>query len=278
MSKDLKCDFEKLRDWRIDGEYPPSDELFRCIMKLSEEAALLHSTYHHYTRLAAIPCIFKNSGAFLRLTRLSSARLNDHNECDKFAGKDEATNTYVGCFNHDGSESANLWWLYARGSCRSVRITFPAEQFTAWMDVVRKKVALCTDVVYAAVRRKKECYSQERQNVLCWSDCRIKVKDLPNFLRKKYVAGRMKDYEWRSENETRIIVKESGGDQYQYIPIPDVIIPKLRITLSPWASDDDYEAIKGKVTSCLAPFGWRPTAKNVRKSVLTGAMDVLRKR
>ena len=274
--RQLRERFEILKNWRVNEELPPSEELFRCVMKLSEEASHLHRAYHHYSSIDAVLHIFGKGNPSWRLTRLTSLKLNDHNECDKFAGKDEAQKTYIASFCHDGSENANLWWLYAKGNPKAIRLTFSASAIAKWMDSMRVKNALLADVVYAAVSGRNDPDSFERRNVLGWSDVRISVDGLSKFLQKKGVAGRLKDYEWRDESETRIILRSDKGLKYEHIPVPMSIIPELRITLSPWAKDRDVKCVREKLEGFLGPYGWRPTRTNFRNSVLTGAMDALR--
>ena len=272
----FKEKIDRLKSWRDgDDEMLPSDELMKGLLKVSIDAATCHSAYNHYTSVEAFKKIFgKKSGSSIRLSRLSSVMMNDHNECGKYTPYKVAKQTYICCFNHDGAECANLWWLYAKGKSDTLRITFPAKEFSKWCDDLRKQGHVVADVLYAAVRGEKDDYEFERQNTVGWEDQCIRVKELPKQLGETELAGRMKDYEWRSERETRIIVSKKSCDRFAYIEIPDVLIKKMRITTSPWVNDDDYERIKKQVSECLEGR-WKCTQKNFRPSVLERTMDAL---
>ena len=276
---EFKDKIEALKSWRDpDDEMLPSKEILKGLLRISTEAATCHSAYSHYTTVKAFKKIFggKNDPS-LRLSRLASVTLNDRNESDKYIRPELARQTFVGCFNHDGSECANLWWLYAKGSPDALRITFPARPFEAWCAELRKQDAIVADVLYAAVKGEKDDYAFNRRNTLSWEDQRIGVKDFHVLLGNPELAGRVKDYEWRAERETRIIVRKSTGDRFVYLPLPDWLIGEMRITTSPWVTDSDYERIKDCVSACLGSR-WMCTQKSFRPSVLERSMDALQKK
>ena len=276
--KVLKERAERLCDWRIGEEFPPSKELISGIMAIAENAATQHMAYHHYTSLEG----FKKIAASrrFRLTRLTSISLNDRNECGKYAySKASASRTFITCFNHEGAECANLWWLYSKGQPKSLRLTIPHEAFQRWAEELRtrKTETEVRDVVYAAVKGWRDEYQYERQDVLSWDDQRVHVPGLSRCLADDQFCGCMKDYEWRAEHETRIIVrKKKSGRRFEFVDIPDYVLSSLKITTSPWVSDDDYEEIKNVAQDCLAGK-WNMTRQNFRSSVLERTMDALRR-
>lgn len=271
---------ENLQKW-LDNEriLPPSIEGLKGCLQVAEEAATLHAAYHHYTTCEAFCKIFKSETVHrIRLSRLASTKLNDGNECDKYTLPKFAQHTFVCSFNHEGAESANLWYLYARANPRAMRITFPAKEFADWVTDLRKQDVLVTDVVYAAVRGGRDDYPQDRQNTLCWEDIKIHVENLSELLRDESLVGRLKDYEWRSERETRFLVHDEKDERFKFVEIPTSLIKKLRITMSPWARDEDYEEAKECAAKMLGFSGWKPTAATFRSSVLTNAMESLRQK
>lgn len=274
----LKEKAELLRDWRVDDELPPSDELIDGIMAIAENAATQHMAYHHYTSLEGFKHIAKSRQ--LRLTRLSSISLNDRNERDKYASSSSVANrTFIACFNHEGAECANLWWLYSKGEPKSLRLTIPHEAFQRWAEELRtrKTKTEVRDVVYAAVKGWRDEYQYERQDVLSWDDQRVHVPGLSRCLGDDQFCGCMKDYEWRAEHETRIIVrKKKSGRRFEFVDIPDYVLSSLKITTSPWVSDDDSKEIMNVAQDCLAGK-WKMTRQNFRPSVLERTMDALRR-
>lgn len=271
---------ENLQQW-LDSErvLPPSIEGLKGCLRVAEDAATLHAAYHHYTTCEAFYKIFKSGTEHrMRLSRLASARLNDGNECDKYSMPKTAQHTFVCCFNHEGAESANLWYLYAKGNPRAMRITFPAKEFAEWVTDLRKQGVLVTDVVYAAVRGGRDDYPQDRQNTLCWEAVKVHVENLSDLLEDESLVGRLKDYEWRSERETRFLVRDERDERFKYLEIPTSLIKKLRITMSPWASDEDYDEARKCAATALGFSGWKPTSTTFRPSVLTNAMESLRRK
>ena len=270
----------RLKEWQGDD---PCDEVsissLNAILKIAKDAAICHTAYHHYTTVAAIKKIFAlSSQPSLRLTRISSAKLNDHNECDKYASEKSTSDcTFIVCFNHESAESANLWWLYARGDSESVRITIPQKDFVKWCGKFNNSEMLVSDVVYAAVKGMDDRYPQKRQNVLAWEDQRIRILDLASKIRSGCFTGRFKDYEWRSEAETRFIKTGSENSRYEFVEIPAEVIPNLRITTSPWASEKVHEKIRRIAERRLGQFGWKATRDSFRPSVLAGAMNYLKR-
>ena len=271
---------ENLQKWlKSERILPPSIEGLKGCLQVAEGAAILHSAYHHYTTCEAFCKIFKSKTEhWMRLSRLASARLNDGNECDKYSKPKNAQGTFVCCFNHEGAENANLWYLYANGNPRAMRITFPAKEFAEWVASLREQGVLVTDVVYAAVRGGKDDYPQDRQNTLCWEDVKVHVENLSGMLEDEKLTGRLKDYEWRSERETRFLIMGKGDARFERVEVPVWLIRKLRITMSPWASDEDYEETKECAAKALGFSGWKPTKNTFRSSVLTHAMEALRKK
>lgn len=273
--KALKEKAERLRDWRIDDELPPSDELIDGIMAIAERAATQHMAYHHYTSFEGFKHIAKSRQ--LRLTRLSSTSLNDRNERDKYAKSSSVANrTFITCFNHEGAECANLWWLYSKGEPKSLRLTIPHEAFQRWAEELRAREPKTEvrDVVYAAVKGWRDEYQYERQDVLSWDDQRVHIPNLSEYLGNERFCGCLKDYEWRAEHETRIIVRGKGVSRFEYIDIPDYVWDSLKITTSPWVTDDDYEEIMKTAQELLAGK-WKMTRQNFRPSVLERTMDAL---
>lgn len=274
----LKEKAELLRDWRVDDELPPSDELIDGIMAIAENAATQHMAYHHYTSLEGFKHIAKSRQ--LRLTRLSSISLNDRNERDKYASSSSVANrTFVACFNHEGAECANLWWLYSKGEPKSLRLTIPHEAFQRWAEELRARETRTEvrDVVYAAVKGWRDEYQYERQDVLSWDDQRVHIPKLSEYVGHERFCGCLKDYEWRAEHETRIIVRGTGVTRFEYIDIPDYVLDSLKITTSPWVSDGDYEEIRKTAQERLAGK-WKMTRQNFRPSVLERTMDALSKK
>ncbi len=268
----------QLEKWQDEvGDRSASASAFKAIMQIAERGALLHGAYHHYTNIASFAKIFKSKNAHsLRLTPISAVRLNDRNECDKYADANEAQRTFIACFNHENSESANLWWLYAHGDPESVRITFSQKDFVAWSGHLANSGVCMADVVYAAVNGANDLYPQKRRNVLSWEDQRIRIDGLKALLCGAK-AGRLKDYEWRSEAETRIIKVGSSDAKYEFVEIPEEIIASLRITTSPWATEKIRQKICAIADSHLGRFGWKASKTTFRPSVLTGTMDYLKR-
>lgn len=271
--------FELLKEW-LEKEAPEavSKSAFKAIMRLAEESACLHRAYHCYTSFDAVKGIFGGiNGAMWRSTNLVSSKLNDWNESGKYGKKTEALKTCIVCFNHDTAEDANLWWLYAKGNPKSLRVTLPQPAFKKWCDYLKKDKVVAADVVYAAVRNDGDRYPQARQNVLRWEDATIVVQNLEKLIRDRNYTGRLKDYEWRSERETRLIAKidAKSDDRFVKFDIPDDVIRELRFTTSPWATDADYIEMRDEVAALLERYGWKKTRENFRSSVLEGKMNVV---
>jgi len=113
---------------------------------------------------------------------------------------------------------------------------------------------------------------------MSWEDQRVGVEGLWKMAYRKDRLGIFKDYEWKDERETRIIVQMKRFDNrinYVCLPFDRETISQLRITTSPWATDADVEKMRKAAIKLLSPFGWKPTKQNFRISVLSGALKAL---
>ena len=78
---------------------------------------------------------------------------------------------------------------------------------------------------------------------------------LPDDIRDPNLAGWIKDYEWRAEQETRIrvIVKRKNTKvDYIALPIPDDVMSEISLTFGPWANDNEIANMKAQLCTALA--------------------------
>lgn len=277
----------------------------RECLDIAREATQYHGFFQHYTSMDRLVSMILYQQFWL--TRGDSSRLDDQLEWQKYGRQAEWRRTYIGCFSHVNSENAAMWGLYGPKNHDSVRISIPNEKMVKWISdiqsaalkpVVRKNgkspwvdgkeiqdfEILFGDLVYLAVD-DGERYDRNRSNCASWCDVNTDepIDNLPRQLYTEDIVGWVKDYEWKDERESRIVLKVGSGEKVQTgnvaIAIPLYVLEAMTVTFSPWATDDEIESDKRLLLCVLHKAGIEnSTAKKFRRSFLSGALQKWEKR
>lgn len=256
-----------------------------------------HGFYQHYTTLSRV--ITKLAERKWWLSRSDSENLNDRQESLKFGVRRIASRTYQSSFCHGAAESAALWSLYAPSDPFAIRITISGEAMKQWVVYLRGKGSELhgtnskraiesvdfSDIVYAAVAfrdMKRDSKDVRRGNRLYWSEVNssAKMPNLEDLIHGEKCTCRMKDYEWRHERESRLIVRTVRGDgpAGAWVKITRELINDMKFTFSPWLDKRQEKEVQSIITTALHS-NVDDSAKNqsqhrFRRSVLQGALNL----
>jgi len=260
----------------------------------------LWPNYQHYTTLSRLQA--KLEGQWF-LSRGDSTRLNDAQECRKFGSPDVLSHTWESCFSAATAESAAMWAMYCKKSPFAVRITIPNAVMQSWMTSLERgkccrvyvqgkrkeknrylKRAIGVqlfglfDLVYAAtdfVQNKQDKLDRDRRNALMWNQVFANVEDVRKLIADERMTGLLKDYEWRQELESRLIVrteKVERADARVYVSVPKSVRESMRYTLSPWLDKEHEQEVVDLISGMLTRHGLS-TADKIYRSVLSGALN-----
>jgi len=144
--------------------------------------------------------------------------------------------TYVASFGFGKLENVAMWVVYGDPLCDAVRMGFGTEDVVAAVDAVRDDGALVSEVkgdgTYPSLRLDKVSvdihdivYATGKS--LSWDENRLRgdvCADVEEAMRDPEMLGYVKDFAWRYERETRIVVTLPPGS-----PMPSrIAIPFQR--------------------------------------------------
>lgn len=262
----------------IDDFQKDGNSLLSCL-RTASGALMAHTQFQHYTSFTRALQILKHRRIWL--TCGNSENLNDQIEWQKYGpSKKYWKNIFQASFSYGTAEQAFMWYAYGPKNHQSVRLSIPAEAMGKWRETVKglkgsrlrimdakkpdaqgddKRVVTVDDadihdILYLAVD-DKDRYGRERKNCVAWDAARQHFPTLPDDIRDPDLAGWIKDYEWRAEQETRIriLVKPQRVKvDYVALPIPDTVLSEMSITFGPWATDEEIQAMQAQVKTALA--------------------------
>lgn len=278
-------------------EFEESTELTKALDVVSKYS-ILFDQYHHYTNYARVIQLLLTQRWWL--TRGDMAWLNDRAEHRKYGLEKTWKRLFQASFARGKSEHAFMWALYCRHDANAVRITIPKEAMSKWRETVKGfktvqretpgqkprsgkhptdlvvEAADMRDVVYVATSSPRTKRIGERQNAVSWNDVVAKFPGLETEILKDDVAGWIKDYEWRAEQETRICVRlrsAKGDPKCVSIPIPDEVLKTMSFTFGPWTGPTQAKDWESAIRSIYAQRGLAPKEKAFKTSMLTGALE-----
>ena len=194
----------------------------------------------------------------------------------------------MGCFSYAQSESAAFWGLYCPPTYKAIRIRFAKTSIQKLLEStaafacrngkrngkIDVDSAVFSDVAYACVPFDK--YDDKNRSKTVFHDGENTAK-IPKLDDQKYnskVTGLVKDYEWRFENESRLLIrtKKTHGEHI-LVSLPKGVIANMHFTLSPWATDEEKEFVKTSIKRWFAKakVEW-PKKEMFSKSVLEGGL------
>jgi len=261
-------------------------------VRILKKAGVAHPRYCHYTTLGALKKIFRYKT--FRLTLGNSYSLDDNQEYEKYGSQERWGKTYIGCFSYAQAESAALWGLYCSPECNAIRIRFSKDAMLKWVkslkafSCVRGKKGseveifppLFSDVAYACVPFDENDPKKRTNKVFHNTECTHEIIGLCKQKRDAAVTGFVKDYEWRFENESRLLIrtKEPQG-KHLLISLPDEVLADMRFTLSPWVNDEERDSIQDTITNLFKAAGIKRSKKGMfTKSALEGGLKKWAKR
>lgn len=146
--------------------------------------------------------------------------------------------------------------------------------------LVKLKSVQFRDLVYVAVSDpdcSSDKYDIRRSNSMSWEGITVHdIGDLPDEIVEDWATGLAKDYEWRHERESRLLVKmpKNAGRGIK-VAIPDEVLDDMRFTYSPWLRPNMEAVAEKLITSALAKRLKREPKKlhqRFRRSVLAGGL------
>lgn len=270
-------------------------------LKIASDASMLHSQYQHYTTFSRALQILKHRR--LWLTRGDSEKINDQIEWQKY-GPTRALwkKTFQASFSYGTAERAFMWHAYGPRDWQSVRLSVTPKGMQEWRTaasalsgqtlfvmnakrpddsgspnrIVEVESADIHDILYLAVDDKNR-YDRKRNNCAAWDMATNHFETMPDDIRDPALVGWAKDYEWRDERETRIVVKTKKakpGVDFIELPIPESVMAEMSLTFGPWASVGDIEAMKAQLKTALSPGHERTSIPRdfFKRSFLAGAL------
>ena len=232
-----------------------------------KERGVQHKWFCHYTSLDKFKLMLATKTIWL--TRCSSLRFDDTIEGKKYGSNEEASKRYIACFSIGKPENAAMWGLYCPPTYKAIRIVIPKDAMNNWVENIdvfkvrnggvdmsapmRNVDSYFSDIVYASVRGDDD--DRDRSNTIFWEgESTEKIVGLEKQKRGVRVTGRVKDYEWRFERESRLIVKvrnEDYGEEFLAVRLSDDLLRSFEFTFSPWANDDEKGFVRNSVTDWL---------------------------
>lgn len=279
---------------KVQAEFAKQTDLDNALRYMAGDARWCHDYYQHYTTLDRV--IDKIKGDWW-MTRADSVRLNDLQESRKFGVRDLYSKTYQISFCHGKAEGAAMWGLYANNNPFAIRITIPADKMKLWIDSIfvdesmsvddkKEKCALTNlpnceklrivdirDVIYAPATlcdKNADKYTQERYDKICWEGQFAKeMKDFSKQRFNRMSSAILKDYEWRHERESRIIVgyDETASCKKSAIKlkVPEYVIADMRFTFSPWLKDEYFVYIEKMIRTIYDIRGIKFDGRSVQR-------------
>ena len=245
-----------------------------------------HDMYQHYTTLENV--LTKISKGAWWLSCCTSDRLNDQKEAVKYGSLKEARMLYQTCFCHGAAESVAMWGLYQCSRPCAVRISLTKDSIRNWIDALnvdsgknhKFQSVLFRDLVYLAVSdpdRQGDKYDVRRTDCLSWESVVAKgIKGLQDEIAEEWATGLVKDYEWRHERESRLLVKvRKHAGRGIKVDIPGEVLEDMRFTFSPWLSPKMEALAEKLILEALVKRLKRTPRKlkqRFRRSVLAGGL------
>ncbi len=221
-----------------------------------------HDMYQHYTTLKNV--LEKISKGEWWLSCCTSDRLNDQKEAVKYGSPKEARRLYQTCFCHGAAESVAMWGMYQCSKPCAVRISLTKESLRRWMKVLASEAetnrkydaVIFRDLVYLSVVNpdwQKDRFEMKRANCVSWEGATTnRIEDLEDEIVEDWTTGLVKDYEWRHECESRLLVKvRKHAGRGMKVDIPDDVLEDMRFTFSPWLSPNMEDLAKKLISDAL---------------------------
>lgn len=247
-----------------------------------------HDMYQHYTTLEKV--LEKITKGEWWLSCCTSDRLNDQKEAVKYGSLKEARTLYQTCFCHGSAESVAMWGLYQCSKPCAVRITLTKWSLRNWMRALKAEMnrdeqfarVQFRDLVYLSTVDpdcQGEKYDIKRANSVSWESVTTqKIEGLQDEIAEDWVTGLVKDYEWRHERESRLLVKvRKHTGRGMKIDVPNDVLEDMRFTFSPWLKPNMESLAEKLITEALAkrlkkdPRKFKPC---LRRSVLAGGLNL----
>ena len=277
------------------------------MLKTLENGALRHDEFQQYLRQGNLEKMILGNKMLLR--RGDSPELDDWRECKQFGDPELWSRTYIGCFCHERAENVALWWMYGKGLEDAVRVTFSRRAFRSWvnrlnrehsykvhdLDVVERTTRpslyrlasplIVSDVAYATIRKHnpennpRDETSGKGVLTVSWDGTCRHVKDLDVFVKQRKATGRFKDYEWRFERETRLLIEiETTGEGPDQIVVPFPVNTlandgRICITAGPWMPEHKFQAMTRRLQALFRLKGLEDGIVRIERSVLSGALN-----
>ena len=281
MANEKKSPYEKRK------ERFSSVTSLRAALNRVAKPTFQHDMYQHYTTLSNV--LLKISSGKWWLSCCTSDRLNDQNEAIKYGNRIEARRLYQTCFCHGAAESVAMWGLYQCSKPCAVRISLTKDSLHKWMDALTAHIerngkkyenVLFRDLVYLSVanpERNGDKYDIRRAEALTWEGVSTKkIENLQDEIGNTWATGLVKDYEWRHECESRLLVKvQKNAGRGIAVPIPDEVLDDMRFTFSPWLSPN-MEALSERLITDALKKRLKTEPKHLtqrfRRSVVAGGL------
>lgn len=277
------------------------------MLKVLESGSLRHDEYHQYIKIEHLEKMILGNKMLFR--RGNSPALDDWQECKEFGDSVLWSRTYIGCFCHERIENVALWWMYGKGCPDAVRLTLSRCTFRRWIDRLSRETsfkvpdfdefgratgptAFCpsrppfvSDIAYATIRKSNKGSAERGKGTgkglfsVSWDGTCRHVGNLAGFIKTPEATGRFKDYEWRFERETRILIEiksDKGGPDQIVVPCPLSSIVRdngVRITAGPWMPERKYDEMKYRLESLFHVKGLDSKSIPIERSCLTGALN-----
>ena len=250
--------------------------------------AFHHDMYQHYTTLENV--LEKISKGEWWLSCCTSDRLNDQKEAVKYGSLKESRTLYQTCFCHGSAESVAMWGLYQCSKPCAVRITLTKRSLRNWMRALKAEMnkdeqferVQFHDLVYLSTV-DPDCqgdkYDIKRADSVSWESVATqKIEGLQDEIAEDWATGLVKDYEWRHERESRLLVKvRRHTGRGMKVDIPNDVLEDMRFTFSPWLKPNMESLAEKLITEALAkrlkkdPQQLHPC---FRRSVLEGGLNL----
>ena len=125
--------------------------------------------------------------------------------------------------------------------------------------------------------RKGDKYDRKRSNCVSWEGATTqRIEGLEDEIVEEWATGLVKDYEWRHERESRLLIKvRKHVGRGMKVGIPDDVLEDMRFTFSPWLSPNMEALAEKLIKEALTKRLKREPKKleqRFRRSVLAGGL------